>query len=215
MWADRRGGAGPTPEEIERWQRRTSAPDNELPGAAGVLLLLGHTDDAAVAVTQVEGFSTGWRFTLAVRLRRPRPGPHLHMLLSRRAHLGLEIPVQDRLLLGLEYPDGRRASTLRDEPMGRPDDGAELVFRQQSGSGDDRSHDQSYWVSPLPPPGPVTFVLAWPSAGLPETRTGVDGAAIRAAAGQARELWAPQPPEEHLEPPAPARPADGWFAEES
>jgi hypothetical protein len=70
-------------------------------------------------------------------------------------------------------------------------------------------------MSPLPPEGPVSFVVAWPSFGIPESRTVLDSAPILAAAGRAQLLWPPQPPMEHLEPPTPPGPSSGWFAEPS
>jgi hypothetical protein len=48
-------------------------------------------------------------------------------------------------------------------------------------------------VHPLPPDGPVTFVAAWPEYGAAETRAGLDGAAIRAAAARAVSLWPEEP----------------------
>lgn len=38
-----------------------------------------------------------------------------------------------------------------------------------------------FWVHPLPPDGPVTFVASWPEYGAAETRADLDGSAIRAA----------------------------------
>ncbi len=222
MWISRRGesaGSSPTPEQMEEWRRRMSPPDNELPAGVGLSVLLGRTGDVAVGIGQIEAFSTGFQFTMAVRLRKARPeyaGGGLFMLIGAHARPGIEIPLENRLLLGLEYPDGHRASTLQDVrmlgPAGVPDD-QELVLAQQGGGGGDQSVDQRYWVSPLPPEGPVTFVLAWPAFGLPESRTVVDGAAIRAAADRSQLLWPPQPAMEAPEPPAPPRPSSGWFAD--
>ncbi|MEU4243681.1 hypothetical protein [Actinoplanes sp. NPDC026619] len=209
MWAD---------GQFERWQQRMSAPENEFPGSAGISALLGRTADAAVGIGEFAGFSTGFRFTLAVRLRRPRPEfarGGLFGLLSAHVHPGVAIPPASRLLLGLEYADGRRADTLRDRraegPGSAPDD-EQLLFTQQSGGGGDTSVDQTYWVSPLPPAGPVTFVLSWPSFGMAEIRTEVDGTAIRAAAGRSEQLWPPQPPDEPTPPPPAPRPTTGWFS---
>ena len=39
------------------------------------------------------------------------------------------------------------------------------------------------WVHPLPPDGPVTFVVSWLEQGVAETAVELDGAAIREAAG--------------------------------
>jgi hypothetical protein len=220
-FAHRRESAegSPTSEQVHQWLRRTSAPENELPAGAGVTVLLGRTGDAAVGITQVEAFSTGFRFNLAVRLRRAGP-EHvrggLYMLVSSHVRPDVQIPVEDRLLLGLEYSDGRRASTLQDMHRfhrdAAPDD-EQLVLAQQGGGGGDLSVDQGYWVSPLPPEGPVTIVLAWPAFGMPESRTVVDSAAIRAAGERSQLLWPPQPVTEPPEPPPPPAPSSGWFAE--
>lgn len=224
MWVSRQHGPAdepPTPEQVQEWQRLMSPPENELPGGVGLSVLLGRTDDAAVGITQIEAFSTGFQFTLAVRLRRARPEffhGGLFTLISAHGHPGVNIPLADRLLLGVEYADGRRASTLHDMRIQGLDvmaDDQRLVLVQQSGGGGEQGVDQTYWVAPLPPEGPVTFVLAWPGFGMPESRTVLDSAAIRAAADRSHLLWPPQPPMEHREPPPPTRPSSGWFAEPS
>ena len=196
-----------------------SPPENEFPAAVGNSFLLGRTDDAAVGITQIAAFSTGFQFTLAVRLRQVRPElahGRLFMLISSHAHPGVEISLEDRLLLGLEYADGQRASTLQDirmlGPTAMPGD-EQLVLVQQGGGGGENNVEQTYWVAPLPPEGPVTFVLAWPAFGMPESRTVLDGAAIRAAADRSQRLWAPQPAVEAPEPPSRPRPSSGWFAD--
>lgn len=186
---------------------------------------IGRTDEVAVGVTQLEAFSTGFRFTLAVRLRRARPEfvhGGLLMSIGSYAHPGMEVFLEDRLLVGLEYSDGRRASSLDGpgwEGPGSEPDHSQVVLVQGSGGGDDRSADQTFWVAPLPPEGPVVFVLAWPSLGIAESRTAFDGAAIRAAAARSQVLWPAQPPGDVAEPPPPppppppSRPSSGWFAD--
>jgi hypothetical protein len=195
-----------------------SPPENEFPASVGLTVMLGRSDDTAVGITQIEAFSTGFLFTLAVRVRRLPPElAHggLFNLVGSHPVAGVDIPLERRLLLGLEYADGRRASTLPGMPMPGPDtmeDGQSLVLMQHGGSGGSQGVDQTYWVSPLPPEGPLTFVLAWPGFGLPESRTVVDGGAIRAAADRSQLLWPPQPDMEPEELPPPPRPSSGWFA---
>jgi hypothetical protein len=104
--------------------------------------------------------------------------------------------VEDRLHLGIEYADGSWASNLPD--MAMPDPGTEaegrrLVLVQKGGAGGERTADMTYWLAPLPPEGPVTFIVAWPGFGLPQSRTIVDSAGIRAAAERSHILWPPQP----------------------
>jgi hypothetical protein len=221
MWVSRRGSDGEslTPEQVAAWRERMAPPKNELPAGVGVSALLGLTADAAVGITQVAAFSTGFRFTLAVRLRQPLPElarGGLHMLVGSHGHPDIEIAVERRLLLGLEYPDGRRGSTVEDirwQGPGATPETDQLVIVHQGGGGGDTSVDQDYWVSPLPPDGPITVVLAWPAFGLPESRTELDGTAIREAATRSRELWPPQPDPEPYEPPPLPRPSSGWFAD--
>lgn len=43
----------------------------------------------------------------------------------------------------------------------------------------------NYWLWPLPPPGPLTFVCAWPSQGLLPTKAEIDAAPLREAASRA------------------------------
>ena len=221
MWTSHRGGSDrerPTPEQIERWRRRAMAPDNEIPAGVGFAALLGRTEDAAVGITQVEAFSTGFRFALAVRVRRSLPKlAHggLFMLISGHGRHGAEVSLEDRLLLGVEYADGSRASSLEDMRLPgeeTDDDERRLILSQHGGGGGDLTVDQSYWVSPLPPEGPVTFVLSWPGFGMPESRAEVDGALIRAAAARSVQLWPGQPDFEPPEPPTPPRPSTGWFS---
>jgi len=222
MWISRRGGPAaepPSAEQLEQWRRQMSPPEYEFPAGVGLSILLGRTDDAAVGLSNVEAFSTGFRFTLAVRVRQPRPQfAHggLHMLISTRVHPGIDVRLEDRLLLGIEYCDGRRASTLTDPRTQGPSamtDQDQLVLVQQGAGGGEHSVDQSYWVAPLPPQGPLTVILAWPGFGMPESRTTLDGSAIRAAASRSQRLWPPQPATEATEPPPPPRPSSGWFAE--
>ena len=46
----------------------------------------------------------------------------------------------------------------------------------------------SYWVWPLPPSGPVTFVCEWPAYDIAETRVTVEAALIIEAAERAVPL---------------------------
>jgi hypothetical protein len=204
------------------WRQRFSRPDNELPGAAAICLLLGRTDDLAVGITTVEAYSTGFSFNLAVRLRDERGGFGLSMyeLIAGHGHPHANPPAaNERLLLGLEYADGRTATNLNPMPFpadpragGLPDD--EVVLAPSGGGGGGRAFDQGYWVAPLPSPGPLTFVCAWPALGIAEAHTRMDATLIIDAAARARVLWPRQPDEPQPPPPPPTPPpSSGWFAD--
>lgn len=156
------------------------------------------------------------RHALGVRLRQLPPrlaGGGLFLLIDSHVQPGVGVALEDRLLLGIEYPDGRRASTLDAVPLQGPGAVADeqLMLVQQGGGGGDLTVDQTFWVVPLPPEGPVAFVVAWPGFGIAESRTILDGALIRAAASRSLTLWPWQRVAESPQPPPP-RPASGWFA---
>ena len=226
MWISHRDCSSeqpPKPEQVEWWQRRMSPPENEFPAGVGVAALLASSDNVAVGLNQVEAFSTGFRFTLAVRVRQvPTELIRGELFMHITAHVpDLEIPLENRLLVGIEYSDGRRASTLGDTWTFRPDaemGSDQLVLVPQGGGGSELAVDQSFWVAPLPPPGPVTVVLAWPGFGIEETRTVVDGDSLREASARSQTLWppqsaagTPQPAPLLAQPPggSPDRPIDG------
>jgi hypothetical protein len=201
------------PHDDDEQFRRFSAPENEVPATVPVSAVLARSDASALTLTGVQVFSTGIGFALSLRCRPealPDGRPDLHDLLWRGR------PGQDTaLLVGVEFADGRRASNLpgrdRFAAAAGPED---LVFTQGSGSGHQLTVEQEWWLSPLPPAGPLRVVVRCDLLGLGETSTELDGAAIRAAAEDVVVLWPWVSPSsvEPPEPPAPDVPGDSWFA---
>jgi hypothetical protein len=183
-------------------ERRMNRPENELPTALPVNRLLARTPDVAVALLGLQAYTTGVAFVLAARARGsedPDGANRLGDLFWGHRGGG------SRFLLGVEFADGRRASSLG---------GEDLVFHAGGGSGGDGSVDQEWWLSPLPPEGPLLVVVRCPELGLAETVVELDGTAVRRAGEAATELWPYQPPPEQAfePPPPPDLPADSWFA---
>ena len=222
-WSSGGGSDGPTAEQMEQWQRRFTPPENELPGGAAIGLPLARTQDLAVGITAVQVYTAGFSFNLAVRLRTQRVSRFGHQLFELIS--GHDVPyaappaADARLLLGLEYADGRTATNL--DPGWMPGEpGAadlaedEVVLSRSAGGGGGRTFDQGYWVTPLPPPGLLAFICAWPALGIAETRATVDAQLILEAAARAQLLWPWQAddPEPHL-PASPPAPGSGWFAD--
>lgn len=182
----------PTPPPV--WAR----PETTVPGSAPAELLLIRTDDAAVWVGGLLAYPNGFSFSMrAVRrllpdgtVRMPRPAtsrPELDAdpFRAARPHGGLRI--------GLQYADGRRAAAGQGVAARlaahRDPDARTLRLMEGSGGGTDHTWDADFWVSPLPPEGPVTFVAAWPEAGAAESRAELDAAVILAAASRAVDVW--------------------------
>ena len=99
------------------------------------------------------------------------------------------------LRLTIQFADGRSVSSL-EAPTGDGSDPDRPMLSSGPGTGggvDSWSFDMEYRVWPLPPPGPLAFICAWPGRGIPTSRIEVDGAAIRAAADTAMTLWPNDP----------------------
>ena len=106
---------------------------------------------------------------------------------------GGELP-PELLRFGVEFADGPKGTTT-----GGPGTAAEgdppagpLLMPRDGGGGGDR-WDQSFWLWPLPPPGPVAFVVEWPSEGIELTRHEVDAAPILEASKGSTTLWPESP----------------------
>ncbi|MFL6095706.1 MAG: hypothetical protein ACJ71Y_09685 [Blastococcus sp.] len=187
-------------------QRWSSAPDNEIPVAVPLNVVLARTEDLALAVLGLQAYSSGIAFTLVGRVR-PEAASRLPLV---DAVWGSG-DGRTLLLLGVEFADGRRASTAAGHGSSR--DG--LILNPAGGAGSETSVEQSWWVHPLPPEGPLRLVIRSDDLGVPESAVELDGAAIRAAGASVRELWpwaAPRPEPLTPEPTRPDLPADSWFA---
>jgi hypothetical protein len=162
-------------------------PANVLARGVPAELLVVRTDDAAIVIRNVVAYPNGIEFMLSIRLRRPR-----HGFLDHPFGQGPGRGAGDGVLrFGVQFSDGAKATTLGSF-MGRwPDEEPRVWLSQHGGSGRAESWEFGYWLWPLPPPGPLTFVVAWPAENIPETRTEIDAAPIRDAAAQAEVLWPP------------------------
>ena len=74
--------------------------------------------------------------------------------------------------------------------------------------------DQEWWLSPLPPVGPLRVVVRCAELGLEDAVVELDGAALRGAGESATVLWPYEPPgqPESGPPLPPDLPAGSWFA---
>ena len=169
-------------------------PDNVIAAASALAIVLARTDDVALGITGLVAFPTGFNLRLSLRRRVPSPlGPawgdpfhHQHPTSSTLA--------PDVLRFGIQFSDGRKATTLDGFPNRDPHrpgelpSGPVLIHRGGSG-GSGHAFDHDYWVWPLPPAGPLAFVCEWPAEGIALTRIEIDAGAILEAATRANVLW--------------------------
>ncbi len=186
----------PPPEPARRRRPAWEHPDAVIPGSVTGELMLIRTGQVALAIGSVRAYSNGFEFTAHVRVRgEDEEEPCWHGPFDRDRRRGRQ-PPGDVLRLGLLYADGRRAATTSRWWPGADADPGRLVLQQGGGGGNARRWDGEFWVHPLPPEGPVTFVASWPRYGAAETRAELDGSAIRAAAARAVVLWPEEPESE-------------------
>lgn len=188
----------PPPEPVRRPRPAWTQSDEVIPGSVPGELMLIRTGQVAVAIGSVRAYPNGFEFTAHVRVHiRDEDEPGWHDPFDRHGRRGRQ-PPDDVLRLGVLYADGRRGATTGGHWWPDEDADPEHLVLQHGGSGGNaRRWDGDFWVYPLPPDGPVTFVATWPEYGVAETQAELDGAAIRAAAGRAVILW---PEEPEIEP---------------
>ncbi|WP_111766685.1 hypothetical protein [Nakamurella deserti] len=204
---------GDTPEERARMRalmKATRMPPNEVGVPVPGPLVLARTADAAVLLGALRVFSTGVQLALQTRTRQNLPPREIGPGGARFPGLrGTEV------MLGVEFSDGRRASNLGGPRGFLPTaaSGAVSLVRA-GGSASGRTADSTFYLTPLPPDGPLTLVVAAPDLDIPEHRTELDATALRQAAGRVEVLWVEPEPVEPGEPPVfgvPEPPAGGWF----
>jgi len=182
----------PPPEPVRRERPVWMCSEAVIPGLVPVEVMLIRTEQVAVAIGGVRAYPNGFEFMVHARLRHEDEAEPGGGGLFGRHGRGMRAP-NAGLRLGVMYADGRRAAA----PGGRqrPDDGepGRLVLVENGGGGSSRTWDGKFWVHPLPPEGPVTFVVSWLEHGVAESRAELDGAAIGEAARRAVDLWPAEP----------------------
>ena len=197
-------GSGPDEEWIEQARRR-NVPENEVPGIASATQVLAHNGDAALWLGPVEVFGGGIRLSVQLLLRRSDVVPDD----AANPWGGMR-----EVLVGVQLPGGQRLVAGND-PAAWLDhaDGPTLVHNGGGGGG--RTFAYTWYLTPLPEPGDLVVVAAFPAGGLAEGRVVIPAADLGAARAAVVTLW-PWEPDAQIQPPRPSRPKvpeGGWFAE--
>lgn len=139
-------------------------------------LLLARTESVAVAVTAVWAFKEGFEFWVSTQFRNSTPS------------ISEETDSQS-LHIGLEFADGRKVANVRTvpSPAGSVPNG--LLMRVLGMGGRQHHRNRSYWVWPLPPPGPLAFVCEWATYDISERRAEIDAQLILDAAAHSIKVW--------------------------
>jgi len=63
------------------------------------------------------------------------------------------------------------------------------VLMQGGGGGGNGEWESEFWLWPMPPPGPVAFVVEWPAEQVELARQEIDAALFLDAAAKSEVLW--------------------------
>jgi hypothetical protein len=101
-----------------------------------------------------------------------------------------DVAPHEAVHVGVQFADGRKGANFGRGPELARGGGFTGVALNPGGFGGGLRHRHwSYWVRPLPPAGPVSFVCEWTGAGIPETRASLDAQLIVDAARNSVRLW--------------------------
>lgn len=163
--------------------------------------VVGHSTQGAILVTNVIAYPSGVAITV-VGTSRLNPSPFMPGRGRPHAPFG-------GIRFGVGLADGSKVTHTFGPPSAEP---AQYRLTMQGGIGGGRMQRISFWMEPLPPPGPMRFVCEWIEAGIEESSVELNAQHLIDAAQRAVPLW---PEDQGLpEPPKPAGPpppvGSGW-----
>lgn len=189
--------------EAERRARRPwqGPPDGVIGHTIPLNLVIGRAEKAAVWIPALTVYLDAFEFEVEIRHRLDdeqfeHPFFMGHHPRHRRRPSSEGLPAE-LLRLGIEFSDGRKATNLGAPYWLRPEDpDAEpegpLLQPSGGGGGGGGRWRHGFYVWPLPPAGPLTFVCEWPAATIELTRSEINTDPLRAAAN-AIVLWDDDP----------------------
>jgi len=154
----------------------------EVPGVVPAERVIARTGEVAISLSCFWVYPAGFQFDVFVDLKDELS--ELDPFSFGRPSGGED----EGLLLGFQFADGAKATNMRDDWSGMLDSTSPLLMgRGASKSGGHSRH--SFWLRPLPPPGPFEIVCEWPAAGVSLTRSELDSHAIAEAASRAKTIF--------------------------
>lgn len=167
--------------------RALPRPSGQVPAPMAIRLMLVRTGEVAVVVIGLWAFTTGFDLLVNVELRN-----EIHGTSTASFSAGLDDePLEDEFCrLGVQFSTGEKAANTERRSAHEGSSGRTgPIVKVRGGGGGSLFREWRYWVSPLPPPGPLAFVCEWPALGIAESRTEIDAQPILDAASQSIVLW--------------------------
>lgn len=160
-------------------------------------VVLARSNKAVVALRYVTVYSIGMTLDLLAAGRGLREVDAQRMFHEQYIS-DREEGVPDAFLrVGIELPDGQRASNLYDHRrswwQAESEPGGPVLVQSGGGTGQAGTGRVTmspvYWLWPLPSPGVLKLFVEWPALGIALSSADLDAQAILAAAAQSERLW--------------------------
>ena len=145
--------------------------------------LLARSPDVAVALSGVTAFSDGLLLHVVVLFADEQRRETLDWSLQEYSRS------PGRFRLGIQLPDGRRATTGTGDAPPLQTSEAEAVLTMLNSSTGPLRWQGDYWLWPLPQEGTMVVGCRWPDRAIDETLVSVETGPLRAAASSSRPVW--------------------------
>jgi hypothetical protein len=172
-------------------------PDGIFPGIVGMEAVVARNARAAVFLGSLAVYPDGVELDVRVLTADDSLTPMLSpiMLRHRRFAGTPEAAAEEIFRFGVEFSDSRKAingGQLKTNVADRSSRGGEPegpVLLGRGGRGGGSEWRRAFWLWPLPPAGPLSFVCEWPAAGIPVSRVEIDGQVVVDAAARATVVF--------------------------
>lgn len=145
--------------------------------------VLARSADVAIALSGISAFSDGLVFHVVVLFADEQRRETLDWSLQEYSRS------PGRFRLGVQLPDGTRATAgTGDAPPVMARD-AEAVLTQLSSSDRPLRWQGDYWLWPLPEEGSMVLGCRWPDRAIDETLVSVETSTLLAAAASSGPIW--------------------------
>lgn len=179
------------PEQNATWG---GPPEDELGQPVAIRFVLARNEQVAVWVQDLTAYSTGFELEVTVVGREPLQ----HHTLPPPVLPGQDVELLFRF--GIRFADGHIATAfdapglksyyttvkIKEGELGSRSAPVMLLLATTRSY---RRYSMRYWVSPLPPPGPLTLACQWPAMALPVVEHDIEASAILLAAAASKGIW--------------------------
>jgi hypothetical protein len=167
------------------------SPSGAVPGVAPLEHVLAQNKKVAICLDHIAAYPLGFEVNLTILFDNVDPGFGPILGSRRIRNVGRSEISPEMLRFGVQFADGTKATNTRSRLPGLTDrdEPSEPVILERGGRGDGDRWEQSYWLWPLPPPGPLAFVCEWPGVEIPLTRWEIDGKTVRDASGRSQVIF--------------------------